>query len=83
MGSTAARLNSSSCAAALLPVHRHQREDEVGLVELDALGVDPDEDLGDLFLVGCGAELDDLEPEVAEVVDPVDALLEVVLLRRR
>ncbi len=37
--------------APVVPEHRHQREDEVGLVELDALAVDADEDLGDLLLV--------------------------------
>ena len=52
--------------AALLPVHRHQGEDEVRLVELHALGVDADEDLGDLLLVGRRAELDHLEAEVAQ-----------------
>ena len=65
---------------ALLPVNRHEREDEVGLVELDAFGVDADEDLRDLLLVAVGAELDDLEAEVAEVADTVDALLERVLV---
>ena len=49
-------------------------------LSLHALGVDPNEDLGDLLLVGLGAEFDDLEPEVAEVADPVDALLEPILL---
>ena len=68
--------------APLLPVDRHQREDEVGLVELHALGVDPDEDVGDLLLVRAVVlELDHLEAEVPQVVTR-SIRLEMVLPRR-
>lgn len=56
-----------------------QSEDEVGLLELDPFGVDPHEDLGDLVFLGGRPELDDLEREVAQVADPVDPLLQLVL----
>ena len=65
---------------ALFPVHRHQGQDEVGLVELDSLGVDPHENLGDLFLVRRDTQLDDLEPEVPQIADAVDPFLQDVLL---
>ena len=81
-GSTAARQNSLELPAALLPVHGHQRQDEVGLVELDAFGVDPNERSRDLLLIGARSQLDDLEPEVAKITDPVDPLLEQVLPQR-
>ena len=67
-------------AAALFPVHRHQGQDEVGLVELDSLRVDPHENLGDLLLVRRDPQLDDLEPEVPQIADAVDPFLQDVLL---
>jgi len=66
--------------SALLPMHGHQGQDEVGLIELHALGVDPDEDLRDLLLVGGGTEFYDLKTEIAQITDPVDAFLQLVLL---
>ncbi len=66
---------------ALLPVHGHQRQNEVGLVERDALGVGPDEDIRDLFFVGAGIQLDDLKAKITQVPDAIDSLLQVILLR--
>ena len=40
----------------LVPEHAHQGEDEVRLVEVLALRVDADEDLGDLLLLDLGAK---------------------------
>lgn len=62
-------------------MHRHQGEDEVGLVEFDALGIDTNEDLRHLFFVGCARELDDLEAEGLEVMDFVEAIFEQVFVR--
>ena len=64
----------------LLPVHRHEREDEVRLVELDSFGVGADEDLGNLLLARCHSKLDHLKTKVAQVPNSVDALLKNVLL---
>ena len=66
--------------AALFPVHRHEGQDEVGLVELDPLGVNPHENLGDLLLVRRDTQFDDLEPEVPQIADPVDTFLQDVLM---
>ncbi|MDP4015048.1 MAG: hypothetical protein Q8P38_10585 [Candidatus Nanopelagicales bacterium] len=68
-------------ALALFPVHRHQGEDEIRLIELDALGVGPDEDFRDLLLIRLRGEHDDLEEEVCQIMHPVDAFAERVLLQ--
>ena len=49
------------------------------MVELDALGVDPYEDVRNLLLAGSRSQLDDLEPEVPEVAYPVYSLFKAVL----
>jgi hypothetical protein len=67
-------------AASGVPVHRHERQDEVGLFELDALGVDPDEDVGDLLLRGVRGELQCRERVVTQVVKPVDRLDDLIFL---
>ena len=65
-------------ASALLPEHAHQRQDEIGLVQRDALGVDPHEDLGYLLLFHRRGELDRLEGVITQVVDPADRLIKLV-----
>lgn len=73
------RQNSSICAA-LVPEDRHQRQDEVGLIERFALAVDPHEDLGDLLLVERRGEFHGREWILLDVVQPIDCLGEPVLL---
>lgn len=57
--------------AALIPVDAHQREDEVGLVELLALRVRPDEDLGHLGLLHVCPEDERCERVAAESLEPL------------
>src|SRR5690606_17090510 len=58
----------------LLPVHRHQGEDEVGLVQLNGFRVYSHEYLGHLLFIGI--ELDDLETEFPQAPDLVDPFLQ-------
>src|SRR5215831_813514 len=63
-------------ATPLLPEHAHQSEDKIGLAEGNSLGVDPDEHLRDLFLFHRRGQLYRLERVVAQIVNPVDRLIE-------
>ena len=67
-------------AAALVPVDRHERQDEVRLLELNAFGVGAHKDVCDLLLVGARVQLEHLEAEIAKIADPVDALLQTIRL---
>jgi hypothetical protein len=68
-GDFPARAKSSSCR---LPFS-HQIDIS------DALGVDPNEDLGDALFIDCRVELDRLERIVLQVAEAVDRVLEAFL----
>src|SRR5262245_32081434 len=61
--------------AALLPPNTHQGENEVCLVQGDALAVDPYEDLCDTLLAYVGTEFDNLKRVVLKIFDSVERLL--------
>ena len=78
------RLNGASTkcldlAAPCLPMDRHQGQDEIRLVERDALRIGAHEDVGDLLFVRASVEFDDLKCEVAQVPHAVEPFLETVL----
>jgi hypothetical protein len=63
-----------------LAEHRQQRQDEVGLSQGGATGIDAQEDLGDLLLIDLVADLYGLEGVVLEPADPSERVAERRLL---
>jgi hypothetical protein len=65
---------------ALVPEDRQQRQDEVGLVELHPLAVDPHEDVGHLLLVDRRRDLQGGERVFLEVEQSVEVVGDLLLL---
>ncbi|MCY1348160.1 hypothetical protein D9M69_343010 [compost metagenome] len=66
--------------AAVVPEHRHQRQDEVRLVELFPFAVDAHENVGHLLLGALLRELQRDEGEVGQPCQTADSLSDAMLL---